>query len=70
MGATNGAAESTRSLFDQALGEEESSKWAVWSCNEIQVAKPAPAVYEAVWRKLGLESKEERNGWFVASHSW
>ncbi|KAL8290599.1 hypothetical protein RQP46_002857 [Phenoliferia psychrophenolica] len=69
MAATNGGAESTRGLFDLALGKEESSKWAVFSCDEIAVAKPAPIVYEAIWKKLGLV-EGERNGWFIASHTW
>lgn len=70
MAATNGAGESTRGLFDLALGKEESEKWEVFSCNEIEVAKPAPAVYEAVWKRLGLEKKKDRSGWFIASHTW
>lgn len=70
LAATNGGAVTTRGLFDLALGEEESAKWEVWSCDEIKVAKPAPEVYEAVWKKLGLDKKKQRSGWFVASHTW
>lgn len=70
LAATNGGAESTRGLFDRALGEEESLKWEVFSCDEIKVAKPAQEMYEAVWKKLGMEKKKTRAGWFIASHSW
>lgn len=70
LAATNGGAEMTRGLFDRALGEEESSRWEVFSCDEIKVAKPAQEVYEAVWKKLGMEKKRTRAAWFVASHSW
>ena len=70
MAATNGGAESTRGLFDAALGPEESVKWSVFSCDDVQVAKPAPIVYEAIWKKLGLAEGAERTGWFIASHTW
>lgn len=70
MAATNGGAASTRGYFDQGLGEEESQKWQVFSCDEIKVAKPAPEVYETVWKRLGLEKKKNRAGWFVAAHTW
>ncbi|KAK4691870.1 hypothetical protein P7C70_g9249, partial [Phenoliferia sp. Uapishka_3] len=69
LAATNGGAESTRGLFDRALGKEQSAKWGVFSCDANQVAKPAPAVYENIWKHLGLMG-EERKGWFVASHTW
>ncbi|KAM0790100.1 hypothetical protein ACM66B_005428 [Microbotryomycetes sp. NB124-2] len=70
VAATNGAAETTRQLFDNALEAQESQKWEIFSCDEIQVAKPAPEVYEAVWRKLGMNDKTSRRAWFVASHTW
>lgn len=69
MAATNGELDSTRGLFRRALGEEEARKWDVFSCDEVRVAKPREEVYEAVWRRLGLEG-EERVGWFVAAHTW
>lgn len=70
MAATNGAAASTRRYFDRGIGEPESRQWEIFSCDEVQMAKPAPEVYEAVWRKLGLFAQEQRDAWFVASHTW
>ena len=67
-GCTNGGADNTRGLYDLALGKEESEKWGVWSCDSVRKAKPAPAVYEAIWKSLVGDG--ERKGWFVASHSW
>lgn len=65
---TNGGEANTRNLFDLAMGKEHSSKWGVWSCDMIQMAKPFPKVYEAIWERL--VGTGERNGWFVASHTW
>ncbi|GAA5957307.1 hypothetical protein JCM21900_000804 [Sporobolomyces salmonicolor] len=69
MAATNGGLETTRGLFENALGKEEAGKWEYFSCDEDRVAKPSPSVYEDVWKKLGLGGVE-RKGWFVASHTW
>lgn len=69
LAATNGGIDSTRGLFDNALGEAESAKWGVFSCDTARVAKPAPAVYESIWQTLGEEGKD-RSGWFMASHCW
>ncbi|GAA5977109.1 hypothetical protein JCM10908_004859 [Rhodotorula pacifica] len=69
MAATNGALESTRGLFTNALGEEVAQKWEYYSCDEDRVAKPAPSVYAVIRKRLGLE-KEDEECWFVASHTW
>ncbi|CEQ40128.1 SPOSA6832_01716, partial [Sporobolomyces salmonicolor] len=69
MAATNGGLETTRGLFENALGKEEAGKWEYFSCDEDRVAKPSPSVYEDVWKRLGLGGVE-RKGWFVASHTW
>jgi hypothetical protein len=49
---TNGGEVNTRNLYDLALGKEESKNWGVWSCDFIKVAKPAPVVYDAIWKSI------------------
>ncbi|GAA5879945.1 hypothetical protein JCM3774_005687 [Rhodotorula dairenensis] len=68
MAATNGGLESTKGLFEHALGSEVAQKWQYYSCDEDQVAKPAPSVYAAIRNRLGVQKGEEC--WFVASHTW
>ncbi|SCV73991.1 BQ2448_6421 [Microbotryum intermedium] len=70
MAATNGADKTTKELYRVALGEEEAGKWMYFSCDEIQVAKPAPIVYEAVWERLRSQGLGKKGAWFVASHTW
>ncbi|GAA5877001.1 hypothetical protein JCM1840_007094 [Sporobolomyces johnsonii] len=70
MAATNGGLETTQGLFEKALGKEAAEKWEYFSCDEDRVAKPAPSVYEDVWKRLGLGGGVEKKGWFVASHTW
>ncbi|KAK4051711.1 hypothetical protein OIO90_004661 [Microbotryomycetes sp. JL221] len=70
VAATNGATETTRSLLNNSLGSQESKKWDVFSCDEIQIAKPSNKVYETVWERLGLTNVENRRAYFVASHQW
>lgn len=73
LAATNGGAASTRGLFERALGKEiggEGGPWGVFSCDQHQVAKPAPAVYEQIWQRFEKEGLKERKGWFIASHTW
>ncbi|KAK4050985.1 hypothetical protein OIV83_003114 [Microbotryomycetes sp. JL201] len=67
VAATNGAAQTTRQLFNNALEPQESEKWEIFSCDEIQTAKPAPAVYEAVWHKLGMHDKASRRACFMTA---
>lgn len=44
---------------------------ALFSCDEIQVAKPDPRVYLEVKRRIQADSAgEETRFWFVASHTW
>lgn len=71
-GATNGAAATTRGLFEKNLGKDgsENGLWSVWSCDQIQVSKPAPIVYESIWQSLGQNDAAQRKGWFVAAHGW
>ncbi|KAM0751097.1 HAD-like protein [Meredithblackwellia eburnea MCA 4105] len=71
LAATNGGVDSTKGLLKAALGDQ-AGEWSVLSCDELQVAKPDPRVYEACWERVGLgsESGKERRGWFVASHTW
>ena len=38
----------------------------VISCDGLGVAKPAPAAYEAVWRRFGPDDVK----WFAAAHMW
>ena len=75
LAATNGGLASTRGLFDRSL-PSESSEWGYFSCDTAQVAKPAPEVYENIWKKLEAisfekgETEFKREGWFIASHTW
>lgn len=69
MAATNGGDPSTRGLFTRALGEEEAARWKFFSCDSIQIAKPDPRVYDAIWTGFGIGA-ENRKGWFIASHTW
>lgn len=69
LAATNGGLETTRGLFNRALGEEQAGKWQYFSCDEDKVAKPAPSVYAQIKKRLGVEDGKEP-GWFVASHTW
>lgn len=68
MGATNGGLETTRGLFVNAFGEETAQRWDFYSCDEDQIAKPAPPVYAAIRKRLGLQPGDEC--WFVAAHTW
>jgi 2-haloacid dehalogenase len=68
MAATNGGDLATRGLFKRALGEEEAGKWKYFSCDSIQLAKPDPKVYDAIW--AGFEGGRQSKGWFIASHTW
>lgn len=68
MGATNGGLETTRGLFVNAFGEETAKRWEFYSCDEDQIAKPAPPVYAAIRKRLGLQPGDEC--WFVAAHTW
>ncbi|KDE04650.1 hypothetical protein MVLG_04948 [Microbotryum lychnidis-dioicae p1A1 Lamole] len=70
MAATNGADKTTRGFYKSALGDEEAEKWMYFSCDEIEVAKPAPVVYEAIWERLRSKALGKDGGWFVASHTW
>lgn len=36
----------------------------------IQLAKPAPKVYDAIWNNVVGEKGSREKGWFVASHTW
>lgn len=67
VAATNGGLDSTQGLLRGALGDSAASKWDVFSCDEIKVAKPNKEVYEKVWEKIG---GKEQSAWFVASHTW
>lgn len=68
MAATNGGLESTQGLFKSAFGDQVAQRWEYYSCDEDRVAKPAPSVYTAIRKRLGVEPDDE--SWFVASHTW
>lgn len=70
MAATNGALETTRGLFEKGLGKDVADKWEYFSCDESRVAKPDPSVYQNIWKKLGVAEGGEKNGWFIAAHTW
>ena len=74
--ATNGSLELGRGLFERALGAQAGADLSddrlrgvgLMSCDEIQVAKPDPRVYEAI--KARLDASGPGSRWFVASHAW
>lgn len=68
MAATNGSLEMTKGLFTAALGEDHARRWEYYSCDEDRVAKPAPSVYDAIRKRLGVHDGDVC--WFVASHTW
>lgn len=78
-GATNGSLDLAGKLYQGALGvagkddQKSGEGYSIWSCDQIQVAKPDPRVYEAIKERVikgdGFQ-KEDVSLWFVASHSW
>lgn len=42
----------------------------VFSCDENQIAKPDPRVYEEIKKRIQIKPKEDVRLWFVASHTW
>ncbi|GAA5982811.1 hypothetical protein JCM11641_004632 [Rhodosporidiobolus odoratus] len=71
LAATNGGLDTTKGLYEKALGKETAGKWKYFSCDEDKAAKPAPTVYRDIWKRLGMEeATAEKHGWFVASHTW
>lgn len=85
-GATNGSIDLAKKLFNNALaskGVELTDQspngtngklgqgYGIWSCDEIQVAKPDPRVYQAVKERVAPEATSKNASlWFVASHTW
>ncbi|BGP18095.1 hypothetical protein JCM10213_004755 [Rhodosporidiobolus nylandii] len=71
LAATNGGLDTTKGLYEKALGKETAQKWEYFSCDEDKAAKPAPTVYRDVWKRFGIEEDaKDKLGWFVASHTW
>ncbi|BGP26161.1 haloacid dehalogenase [Rhodotorula toruloides] len=70
LAATNGALETTRGLFEKGLGKDVADRWEYFSTDEARVAKPDPSVYVNIWKKLGVEEGAEKEGWFIAAHTW
>ena len=79
-GASNGSRELSTALFEGALGKgsvrdhgvsgKEALKGVgVFSCDEVQIAKPDPRVYQAVLERIERGEKDIQK-FFVATHSW
>ncbi|CEH11771.1 PAF-1-RELATED [Ceraceosorus bombacis] len=76
-GATNGGLALAYKLFEGALGQgciqkqQKDRGTALFSCDEIEVAKPDARVYEAV-RQRATQGRQPQSIdlWFVATHTW
>lgn len=42
----------------------------IFSCDENQIAKPDPRVYEEIKNRIQIKPDEDVRLWFVASHTW
>lgn len=76
VGATNGSHALANKLFTNALGEDARRNVTLWSCDDVQIAKPHPKVYEAIKKDIGINADAHAppsppaSLWFVASHAW
>jgi FMN phosphatase YigB (HAD superfamily) len=71
--ASNGGASNTQGLYEKAVGEASVSMQdlglKVFSCDQVQKAKPYPKVYEYVLEKAGLDPTKDE-AYFCAAHTW